>query len=86
VPIPSSATFLSPISLRRYFWTLPLAVIGKESTKKMYLGILKRLIFPRQKSRMSSSLTVASGCRITKAPTSSLLSDDDYQQPLLFEF
>ena len=38
----------SAISLNLYFCILPLAVIGNSSTKKMYLGILKRAICPRQ--------------------------------------
>src|SRR5690242_2492185 len=44
------------ISRIRNFWIFPVTVIGNESTKRMYCGILKCAIFPRQNSRISSSL------------------------------
>ena len=52
----SDASSFVIISRITNFWTLPVTVIGKVSTNRTYLGILKCVIRPRQKARISSSV------------------------------
>ena len=55
----------------RNFWTLPVTVMGNASTNRMYCGILKCAILPRQYSRISSSVSAAPARRRTHTATAS---------------
>ena len=64
----SSAIIISRIT---NFCTLPVTVIGKLSTKRMWRGILKCVIRPRQKPRISSSVADNPGRSLIQAHSSS---------------
>ena len=62
---------LTCISRSLNFCIFPEAVIGNESTKRMWRGILNRAMRPLQNSRISSAVAVSAVLSLIAAATSS---------------